>query len=61
MDETSCFMDEGYDHKDAIDIINEYLLNKYVVEFVGWILPCVNEASVCGWKLPYATRMDKTT
>jgi hypothetical protein len=35
MDETSCFMDEGYDHKDAIDIINEYLLNKYVVEFVG--------------------------
>jgi hypothetical protein len=29
-------MDEVYDHKDAIDIINEYLWNKYdVVEFVG--------------------------
>ncbi len=52
-DETSsCFMDEVYDHKDAIDIINEYLWNKCVVEFVGWILPCINEASVRGWKLP---------
>jgi hypothetical protein len=45
-------MDEVYDHKDAIDIINEYLWNKCVVEFVGWILPCINEASVRGWKLP---------
>jgi hypothetical protein len=35
MDETSCPMDEVYDHQDAIDIINQYLLNKYVVEFVG--------------------------
>jgi hypothetical protein len=45
-------MDEVYDHKDAIDIINEYLWNKYVVEFVGWILPYINEASIRGWKLP---------
>lgn len=52
MDETLCFMDEVYDHKDALTSSMNIFLNKYVVEFVGWILACINEASVRGWKLP---------
>lgn len=60
MDETSCFMDEFYDHKYALTSSINICWIKYVVEFVGWILPCINEASVCGWKFPYATHMDKT-